>query len=80
MLLGVVFITVGLSGGPVTPRTVFSVLSLSWGMVLDLYRQNMLVVDLIDGRVSVLRIQVRVLLLLLPASVSTVLWVPTGRV
>ena len=60
VLVGVVYITVGLTGGPVRVQGVFSILSLSWPLAVNLYRQlTSAVVETVESSVAVSRMQVR---------------------
>ena len=58
LLQAVVFIPVGLTGGPVTSRAVFLTISLSGHLTIIFYRHHLALAELIDSHVSLSRMQV----------------------
>ena len=60
VVVAVIFIPVALTDGSITPRVVFTVLSLSWPLVLHAYRHVLLgIVEATESQVAIARIQVR---------------------
>ena len=60
MIVGVIFIPVGLVGDPVIPRAVFTILSLSWPLAVNVYCYALLaILEATEVQVALTRIQVR---------------------
>lgn len=62
IVVAVIYIPVALTGGDVMPRGVFTILSLSWPLVLHAYRHVILaILEATESEVAFARIQVRAL-------------------
>jgi hypothetical protein len=60
LVLAVVSVPLVLEGGSLGPRAVFTILSLGWPLVVNVYRHIMLAaVELIESQVAASRIQVK---------------------